>query len=159
MNSFKIKNKFLIGLGSWLNELQLSGKESRERSRFVSLIVDGLTENEKFRSELIKKYAEKDADGNPRKKIDETVGEVWDLTPENQEAFAKEYTELMDEDFIIDVLEGNKEKIKVVTDIVLNTSYVFGPKEGDSTEEKTAKIRQMNDYGIWCESFEAVSKE
>lgn len=159
MNSFKIKNKFLVGLGSWLNELQLSGKESRERTRFVNLLVDRLTENEKFRAELIRKYAQKDEEGNPKKRMEEGAGEIWDLLPEDMEKYAKEYNEMMDEEFVIDVLEGNKEKVKVVTDIVLNTNYVFGPKEGDSAEEKQAKIRQMNDYGIWCEAFEAVTIE
>lgn len=159
MNIFKIKNKFLVGLGSWLNELQLSGKESRERTRFVNLLVDRLTENEKFRAELIKKYAQKDEEGNPRKRTEEGAGEIWDILPEDMEAYAKEYNEMMNEDFIIDVLEGNKEKVKVVTNIVLNTDYVFGPKEGDVEGERQAKLRQMNDYDIWCESFEAVTLE
>jgi len=159
MSKFEIKNKYLIGLGSWLNELNLSGKESRERTRFVNLIVKHIDENEKFRMEIISKYCEKDENGENRKKMNEQGQEVWDMSEENQEKFAKEFIDLMDENFIIDVLEGNKEKTKVVKDIVLNTNYVFGPKEGDSPEEKSAKVRQANDYNIWCESFEAVTIE
>jgi len=158
MNSFKIKNKFIVGLGSWLNELPLSGKESRERTRFVSLLVDRLTEVEKFRTDLLEKHVKKDEKGEKKKVMIEEQ-EIWDMTPENQVSYGKELTDLMDEEFVIDVLEGNKEKVKVVKNIVLNTSYVFGPKEGDSIEEKNAKIRQMNDYNIWCESFDAVTIE
>ena len=158
MNSFKIKNKFIVGLGSWLNELQLSGKESRERTRFVSLLVDRLTEVEKFRADLLDKHVEKDEKGEKKKLMMEDQ-EIWDMTPENQVSYAKELNELMDEEFVIDVLEGNKEKVKVVKEIVLNTSYVFGPKEGDVEGERQAKLRQMNDYNIWCEMFEAVTIE
>lgn len=155
MNSFKIKNKFIVGLGSWLNELQLSGKESRERTRFVSLLIDRLAEVEKFKIDLLDKYVEKDKKGEKKKKMIEST-EIWDMSPENQIPFSTDMNELMDEEFVIDVLEGNKEKVKVVKDIVLNTSYVFGPKDGDSAEEKQAKLRQMNDYNLWCDSFEAV---
>lgn len=157
MNSLKIQNKYLVGLASWLNELPLGGSESRERTRFVRMLVDRITENEKFRGELLDKYVEKETDGQKKKKIQETTGEeVWDISEENSVLFAKDYADLMDEEYIMDILDGNKQKLKVIKNVVLNTDYKFGPKEGDVGAERVAKIRQANDYEEWCKAFEAV---
>lgn len=156
MTSFKIQNKFLVGLASWLSEIQLGGIESRERTRFVNILVERIQENEKFRLELLDKYTEKDEEGNKKKKMNEFEEEVWDLSPENTILYTKEFGELMDEDFVMDILDGNKQKIKVMKEVVLNTNYVFGPRDTDSPQEKIAKIRQMNDYDSWCQAFEKV---
>lgn len=156
MTSFKIKNKYVLGLASWLNDLQLYGKESRERTRFVSVLSERLAETDKFRNSMVEKYVEKGEDGKSKTKVGDDGVEVWDIKAEELPKFEKEYNELMDEDFVLDVLDGNKEKTKVVKDIVLNTDYKFGPKEGDSVQEKMAKIRQAAEYDKWCEAFEAV---
>ena len=37
--SFKIKNRFLVGLANWLTELRLHGEQTRERTRFVEVIA------------------------------------------------------------------------------------------------------------------------
>lgn len=159
MSAFKIQNKHLVGLASWLNELQLGGKESRERTRFVGLLVEKIQETEKFRNELLDKYVEKDKDGQRKKKMNEAEQEVWDISEDNIEKYQKEYADLLEDEFVLDSSEGNKEKLKVVKDIVLNTTYIFGPKEGDDMQEKVAKIRQANDYEVWCKAFETVTFE
>lgn len=156
MKSLKLQNKHLVGLASWLNELSLAGVESRERTRFVNVLIERITENEKFRAELLDKYVTKE-DGKMKKKMNEVTGEeVWDISDENIVLFQKEYSDLMDEEYVMDILDGNKQKLKVVKEVVLNTDYKFGPKEGDVGQEKIAKLRQANEYGIWCEAFEAV---
>jgi len=157
MNSFKIKNKYLVGLASWLNEVSLQGSESRERTRFINVLVERITENEKFRMELLDKHVTKDDSNQMKKKTNEiTNEEVWDISDENMILFTKEYGDLMEEEYVMDILDGNKQKLKVMKNVVLNTNYIFGPKEGDLIQEKTAKIRQMHDYEIWCQSFEGV---
>jgi len=157
MKSFTLKNKYLVGLASWLNEISLQGAESRERTRFVNVLIERITESEKFRAEALDRYTTRDENGEMKKKINEiTNEEVWDISDENVILFSKEYGDLMEEEYIMDILDGNKQKLKVMKDAVLNTTYVFGPKEGDSPQEKIAKIRQMHDYEIWCQAFEAV---
>lgn len=156
MMSFKIKNAFLVGLASWLNEVPLQGSESRERTRFNNILIERIQENEKFRSELLEKYVEKDENGARKKKMNEINEEVWDMSEENMVLYTKEYGDLMGEEFIMDILDGNKQKLKVMKDVVLNTTYVFGPKDSDSPQERAGKIRQMHDYESWCQAFEAV---
>ena len=63
MASLKIQNRYLLGLASWLNEQALAGRESRERSRFVTIVADQLAVVEKERKDIIDKYAEKEEDG------------------------------------------------------------------------------------------------
>jgi len=148
MKDFKIKNMHIAGLASWLNELQLKGSLSRVRSRLVGKLVQRYQENEKFRIELANKYAKKDKDGKPLLNEDKTS-----YVMENQEEFNKELTELYDETFTCPL---EKDSILSLKYIVLDTDYVFGPKEGMSPQEQNAKIRQANDYGIWCQSFESI---
>jgi len=152
---FKIKNKNVVGLANWLNSLALGGKESRERTRFVKILSDHSAEVDAERIELAKKFSNTDKSGNPLTKKDGDK-EIYDLDPSKMEEFVKEFNELMDEEFVMDVLEGNKSKLQAVKDLVLNTSYVFGPSEGDSNEERIKKVLQAQEYDVWCESFEAV---
>lgn len=157
MNSFILKNKYIIGLASWLNELSLQGADSRERTRFVNVLIERINENEKFRTGLLDQYCEKEEDGKTKKKkVLENGEEVWDVSDENMILYQKEFTDLMDEDYTMDILDGNKQKLKVMKNAVLNTNYIFGPQEVDTVSEKQAKLRQMHDYDEWCKAFEGV---
>ena len=58
--ALKIKKQYLLGLGTWLNEQQVSGRVSRERTRFVTKIQEELAEIDKERITIAEEYAEKD---------------------------------------------------------------------------------------------------
>lgn len=158
MKAFKIQNRYLLGLASWLNMLPLAGRESRERSRFVTLVSDTLARVEKERVQIIEKYANKEEDGSMKKTVDNGV-ERFDIPDDKIADLEKDYGELLDEEFVLDVGESHKAKIRTVRDIVLNTDYKFGPSESDDVQEKQAKIRQAFDYEKWCESFEGLDFE
>lgn len=145
---FKIKNYYVLGLASWLQELNLSGKESRVRSRFIKILSDRYQETDKFRQELVEKYGRKGSDGKV-----ETTDDGKSFIVDDKEAFIKEINELYDEEFVINLEDYDK---VILSDIVLNTNYVFGPKDDMSQDEKVAKIRQANDYEMWCKSFEEI---
>lgn len=153
--AFKLKNRYVLGLATWLNDQSLAGKDSRERTKFVTLLAAHLNETDKDRVELLKKYAEKDEKGEFKMK-EENGKQVYDLLPDKLVEFGKEYSELLDEDFIIDILEGNKSKFETVKRIVLDTDYKFGPRENDTPEEKDERVKLMNQYDLWAEAFEEV---
>lgn len=155
-NALKIPNKFILGLASWLAEQPLGGRESRERSRFVTVASEHLQEVEKERKEIIEKFANKDEDGKPKIITVDNGDSRYDIPDEKKAEMEKEYLDLLDEEWVLDVSEGNKAKIKTTRDILLNTEYKFGPKEGDTTEEQIAKVRQANDYDKWCQFFEVL---
>lgn len=145
----KIKNKYLIGLANWLNEQDLPGKLSRERNRFVETLSEAFQEVEKERMKLIEKHSKKDENEKPIIKDNR-----YEL--KNDEEFNKEFLELMDDEFLLDMTPVNQLRIKMMKNIILETDYKFGPKETDSDQEKIAKIRQMQDYDKWCEAFETI---
>lgn len=142
----EIKNSHVLPLANWLSELNLNGRQSRERTRFVKTLANRHQENEKFRMELVEKYAKKDKKGKIVKTED---GE--NIQIEKIEEFTKEATDLYEEKFVVDLLD---ESYEILKDIVLNTNYVFGPNPSSTQEEKLNKIRQANDYDVWCEIFE-----
>ncbi len=152
---YKLENRYGLGLASWLGELQLVGKESRMRTRFINILSKRMEENQEVHNEIIKKFANKDDKGAPKRKGEGTTA-TWDIPEEKTAEADKEYAGLIEEELVIDVLEGNKEMLKVMREVVLNTSYVFGPKEGGSPNENVAKYRQSQDYEKWCESFEEM---
>lgn len=145
-----ITNAHVAVLATWLNELLLEGRRSRERTRFVKKLGERYDENEKFRKEILAKYSKKDEKGEQvltkdRKNVELEKGK--------EEAFGKELQELYDEvyEVTLDDVAG-----KMIKDLVLNTNYVFGPMPGDDEVTKMLKVRQANDYNVWCEMFEAA---
>jgi hypothetical protein len=135
--NFTIQNAYILGLASWLSELNLQGKYSRARSRFVAKLAERHTENDKFRVEIIEKYRKEDTD------------EFTDI-----DAVKKELQELFDEKYTV-TIDGNDGVL--LKELVLESDYKFGPKEDAAEQEKVAQIRQANDYNVWCESFEQMA--
>lgn len=158
MSSLKIKNKYLVGLTSWLNSLSLAGSESRERTRFVQMAVERIREYLKYQEEITDKYCEKGEDG--KKKTEEKNGQLHYIVIEGKkEEFEKEVNDLLEEEYVMDSSDGNKSKLKTVKNLVLNTEFKFGPKDGDSDSERIENIRQANEYNEWAEAFEKVEIE
>lgn len=155
--AFKIPKVQLAPLFEWLSSVQLSGKESRERTRFNALLIEGIKELEKDRLELLEKYAEIDKETGEKKKAVDNGVEHFVIPDDLKADFTKEIADLYDEEFVIDSLEGNKSKMQTVRDIVLNTDYKFGPREGDTPEEKAKRVRESANYEVWCNAFEAVN--
>lgn len=143
-----IKNSQVLGFASWLNELELNGRQSRERSRVVKILAEKIREIEKFRLEILEKYSQKDKKGKSKVGKD---NKMVLLDDKKKEQFVTEVTELYNEEFELAIDDF---QIDVLKNIVLDTTYLFGPKEGDSEPEKAAKIRQANDYVLWCEMVE-----
>ena len=140
----EIKNRYVLGLASWLNELQLSGKLSRTRTRFVNKLAERHKETDKFRIELVDKYAKKDKNGK-------NVMDGENVVLADVEAFSKEINELYDEVFTVG---SEKEAYGLLKHIVLDTDYVFGPAKDADGPERLAKLRQAEDYTEWCAVFE-----
>ena len=81
-NALKLKKQYILGLASWLSEQSLAGRESRERSRFVELASQQLTETEKERKAIVEKYVEKNEDGSWKTTVDNGL-ERW-VIPEDK---------------------------------------------------------------------------
>lgn len=125
-----MRNFELKVFGDFLYGLSLKGKDSRMRSRFVSLIENQLQLIQKERDILLMDYSRKDEQGNP---ITEQDGEgkpfvvITDPTSYNLEI-----SKLMSEEFVIEVKDDNREMLKTVAEIVLNIDKEFSGFEAES---------------------------
>jgi len=130
----KLKNGIVPELAKFLSEEKLAGKKSRMRTKFLKLLNESVNETESFRKELLDKHSKKDDEGN-------ALIENNSYILEDAEAFNKEFTELMLEDFIIDETESKREMLQHIKRILDNTN----------TEFEGVKAFQ---YDTWCEAFD-----
>jgi len=130
----KLKNGIVPDLAKFLSEEKLAGKKSRMRTKFLKLLNESVNETESFRKELLDKHSKKDDEGN-------ALIENNSYILEDAEAFNKEFTELMLEDFIIDETESKREMLQHIKRILDNTN----------TEFEGVKAFQ---YDTWCEAFD-----
>ncbi len=131
-----------MGLGQWLSNLSLVGRESRERSKFVETLAAELKEAEETRLEIVKKFAEVDDKGEPVIKEDDDGKTHYSVPDEKMSEFTAELQAYLNENFVVDG-EGNRQRLRVVKSIVLDTQEKIEPA-------------QAPEYAIWCEAFEKV---
>jgi hypothetical protein len=123
----KMYNHELESFVGFLMEEEVSGKESRMRSRFLKLAQQQVKQIEEDRMELIKQFSYQDTEGNPQVDTREDGSTVFKL--KDTEGFTKEYGVLMFEEFIIEATEDKKDMLETITNIVLNTSRKFKGEE------------------------------
>lgn len=145
-NSLKIKNRNLTTLLRFLASVPLAGKESRERTRFIEVCEPRIIEMDKLRNELLQKFSEKDEAGQPVLVENPDGTNRYDVSPTNLEEFQTAYNAYGEEDFTLDILDGNISKVRTVRDLILNTDQKFS---GQTAAE----------YDKWCDAFEALELE
>lgn len=137
-------------LGTWLQKLELPGKKSRSRNRFIIDFISKKSEEiEKERVTLLTKYSEKDKDGKPKMKTvpDGSTSDTFEINKENMKKFNVDYNEFMKEDYVIDVTKAKETDVSAIAEIVLNTEEKFVDHVGDMAATM---------YNEWCEIFEKL---
>jgi hypothetical protein len=137
----KLKNYEIDAFTKLLYDMKLKGKESRMRTRLVKQLDEysrGVIAVE--RSELIAQYAEKDEQGQIVLNEDKTQAILSeDTIPE----FNAEYSILMNEQYVIEENETNKEMLLNVAQSVLNCDIELSGNEAIM-------------YDNWCEGLEEL---
>ena len=134
----KLKNFTIEALSSVLDQLKLSGKNSRMRTKFRKQLIIHLNEYiDVGNNQLIEEYVNRDENEN-MVFVDEEKTRV-----SVKEEYYKEYTSLMNEEFIIENNEANKDMILALAEIILNAEFEFSGEVADM-------------YDIWGEEFENV---
>lgn len=143
------KHYHLTPLGNWLQGLDLPGRKSRARNRFITnILAPRIKELEDTRIEMLGKYSNKDNDGKPKmKKMPDGSGDVFDL--KDQEGFRKEFNDYNEEEFVVDVTKSNEGDINIIKDLTLNTEEKFKDTPGNMLATL---------YSEWCEVFEKLGK-
>ncbi|WJJ55278.1 hypothetical protein QB910_000034 [Dabrowskivirus KKP3916] len=139
----KIRNFELKDFGDFLLSEELVGKKSRFRSRFVKLANEQLALIDSERIDLLKQYAKKDENKQP---VLEDDGNSYKMEESDRNEFLNEYYNLMNEEFVVEENEANKEMLLVIKDVVLNT-------------ERSFSGQQAMQYDRWCEIVESMYPE
>lgn len=163
MKILKFKNYHVynspLSLQMWLMSLELERKASRSRSRFIKMTVENAKSIEEFRQELIAKYGKYTEKKVKKGEKEETVKElvrnstidpetgkpVEQIQLDDPDSYNKEFGEILDEDFIIDVTPAVEGTINTIKDLVLNAPTTF-----------SGKLATL--YDEWCECFENISE-
>lgn len=140
----------------WLQNLSLPGPDSRERTKFVDILLKQIAKIAGRKLELLKKYASKDSEGDPSIILSEDGKKVYDVPKESVDSLNKEYNEHLQSDLVLDVTGSAKENFQNVRRIILFTDYKFGPGEKDEGTVRALKMKQAMDYAEWCNALEAV---
>ena len=103
----KFKNREIESLGKFLFNLELSGKQSRMRSRFINILDEYLTNTiQQERIAILKTYSMKDEQGEIL--VNESGNEAI-LISGKEDDFYRELEELLNEHFILEESETFKE--------------------------------------------------
>jgi len=138
-----IKNGEINKFTDFLLELELSGKDSRMRTRLCKLLMERASQISEEHMALLEEFGKKNEDGTLVSALDEESGKrVFDL--EDGQAFQREYYLLMSEDFCIKNDETTREMLESVSQQIL-------------TCDKTFKGEQALEYDRWCEIAESIS--
>ena len=125
----------------FLLDFELKGKDSRLRTRFVSLLMRRLDLSRQEHADLLIEFAQKDDSGEPITVKQEDGQIAYKI--EDMEEYKKQYFLLMNEDFYIEEDREKEEMLKFVKDLVLNT-------------DKTFKGEKALEYDRWCEIVETI---
>lgn len=141
----RIKNIMLDKFANFLMDFELKGKESRMRTRFVKVLAEQIQTNKEEGEDLVKQYADLDESGEP--KLTEKDGKsYYNISKEKQAEYNREYFIFMNEEFVIEENEANKEMLLLIKDIILNCEMTF-------------KGVEAIEYDTWCELVEGLEYE
>lgn len=141
----KIKNLYLGDIYTILHRMPLPGKQSRMRTRFLKAIFAQLELVESEKQDLLRQYAKLDRDGEIMTKTGENGQKLVVFEGKaKQDACNDEINALMNEEFIIEENETNKEMLITLKDIVLKTESMFVRSEAEA-------------YDALCESLESLT--
>jgi hypothetical protein len=119
----RIKNGEVENFCNFLLTLELKGKQSRMRTRFIRLLNEHVQLIKSEHKELILVYANLEEDGTPRILTNESGQQVYDI--KDMASFNREYSELMLEELIIEVTDANKDMINTTRDALLDCEQTF----------------------------------
>lgn len=138
----KFYNYEIEPLTIMLFNMSLKGKSSRMRTRMIKLLESyWQTTFHEEKTELITDYAQKDENGDIQFSDGDKTQAL--LIPEKIQEFNVEFNSLMNEPFVIDEVESNKE-------LLISVANTFLSCEQEFTQQEATQ------FDNWCERFEEV---
>jgi len=136
MKTLKLKNMDLNIIGKALN-YPMKFQQGRVKNRFIKLLADKAELMEKSRQEMLKELCKKGEDGNPI----QDKGQ-YTFTPENQKKFGEEYSKLVNEEVLIDVLPSFEPDLPVVKQMLNNSQVELEAFEVETIERTLEALEE-----------------
>lgn len=125
----KLFNIELEAFAEFLLSLELGGRESRMRTRFMKILQEQMTViNEEYQL-LVQQFTRKDENGEPILIELEGGRKIYDIPDESKPNLQSDYQMLLMEEFIIDETEERQLMLETVRDAVLDCNLKFKGKE------------------------------
>lgn len=137
----RIKNSQITEFGQFLLTLELKGKKSRLRTRFIKLLNEQLRQFNEEHTLLLKEHCHLDEEGNP-KTVERDNKQYWDI--KDIPSYKQDYNELLEEEFIIEG-EDKRDMLLAVKVAVLDCEKSFSGNE--------AML-----YDQWCDIVENIEE-
>lgn len=122
----KIQNGEIKAFSEFLLSLELKGKQSRMRTRFIRILEQQLRMVSVEYKLLVQEYAHLDENKEPKTIMLNDV-EVFDM--KDLPSFQAEYEELMKEEFVILRDESNEEMLQAIAQMVLDCDSTFSGEQ------------------------------
>ena len=140
----RIPNHLVSPFTDFLLSLELPFRQSRMRSKLVKQARNYLQELQGEEQELLKKYGDKDEEGKLITKVNEDNGNTYVPLDSIDPQFYKDLSILMQDDWVIDESESNKDMLTTVREIILNY-------------EGTLSGEQAMQFDVYADAFENLS--
>jgi len=137
----RLKNYEIETFTNLLFNMKLKSRDSRMRTRLVRQLDEyWQSVFQAERTELISQYAKKDVNGEIVLNEDRTQAI---LIEESIPEFNAEFNMLMNEEYVIEENETNREMLLIVAHLILNCELEFNGNDAVM-------------YDNWCEKFEEI---
>jgi hypothetical protein len=123
MKKLKLKNSD-IDLFIKSLTLNLSFERSKARNEFIRSLTPAFESMEKERTALSLKYCNKNDKGEP-----EILNNQYQFTNENLALVTKDYNDLQEKDFVVEINEHVEKNLKVIKDIIENSDTKYSMQD------------------------------
>lgn len=152
----KLKNGFFQDLLNFLQSCSLPAPLSRVRTRFAGKLSVIVKEIDDQRIEIIKKYAKKDAEGNPVVIFGDGGVGTYEVDDGQMGYINDEYGKILDQEREVPVEYFGTEDFRVIRDFIMNPGLNFGPGNISDEKQRANAVNLSNQYQVWADAFESV---
>lgn len=139
----KIRNYEIEHLQSFLMDFELTGKNTRLRTRFVRLLNEYVNRMSLEREDLIKTNCYLDEHGEPTFTLVGENQKKYDI--KDLELFNKEYRELLNEEVVIEITEERKEMFELIKGLILDCDLTFKGEEAFKYDRYCEIVENVED--------------
>ncbi|MFE5430285.1 hypothetical protein [Peribacillus simplex] len=137
----KIQYKYVVEAINFLSDMNLKGKQSIHRTRFIKLLSEKLKQISEEEMELVKEFAGVDDDGKPIRTKE------GNFAIKDAEEFLKQQKEYFQEYYVIEGGDAHG-MLKTMKEIIENYNQEVSGKDAEVFEHLFTAFENSNEKGV-----------